>query len=163
MRLVRFENGVNRFSKWCNWISCIAVLLMMCVVCANVVLRFFDSPILGAFEYVTLISSVMISFGLAHTGVIKGHVAVDLVMQRFSERTQAVVNSIITIVTFSIFGIVTWWLAKFAYHNYKLNIATETMEIPLHPFIFVISFGCLVFLFVLLNEIINSLAKVVKK
>jgi len=95
--------------------------------------------------------------------VIKGHVAVALVMQRFSERTQAVVNSIITIVTFSIFGIVAWWLAKFAYHNYKLNIATETMEIPLHPFIFVISFGCLVFLFVLLNEIINSLAKVVKK
>jgi TRAP-type C4-dicarboxylate transport system permease small subunit len=163
MGLTKFENWTNRFCNWCNWISCAAVLLMMCVVCANVVLHFFNIPLLGTYEYVTLISSVIISFGLAHTGVIKGHVAVDLVMRRFSERTQAVVGSITNIIALVVFGIVTWRLARYAYDNFRLHVATETMNIPIYPFITLISFGSFVFLFVLINEMINSIAKVVKK
>lgn len=163
MRLARLENGIHRFSRWCNWVSCIAVLLMMCVVFANVVLSFFDKPVLGAYEYVKLISAVIISLGLAHTGVVKGHVAVDLFMRRFSERTQAVVDSVITTVVLGIVGIITWGLAKFAYQNFKMNVATESMEIPLYPFIFILSFGFFVFFFVLFNDIINSIAKVFKR
>ncbi|MBN2060354.1 MAG: TRAP transporter small permease [Deltaproteobacteria bacterium] len=163
MLLSKFENGINRFSLWCNWISCIAVLIMMCIVCANVILHFFDMPILGAHEYVTLISTVIISFGLAHTGVIKGHVAVDLVMRRFSERTQAIVSSITGIVAIIIFAIIMWWMAKYGYNNFKLNLATETMEIPIYPFIFVISFGFLIYLIVLIVEFFNSIVMVFKK
>ena len=163
MQWAKFENGINRFCSWCNWVSCIAVLVMMCVVCANVVLHFFNMPILGTYEYVKLISSIIISFGLAYTGVIKGHVAVDLVMRRFSERTQEVVNSITNILAICVFGPVTWWLAKYAYDNFRLNVATETMNIAIYPFIFMISFGSFVFLFVLLNEVINSIVKVSKK
>ena len=163
MRLASFENGINRFSSWCNWISCIAVLLMMCIVCANVILHFFDAPILGTFEYVTLISTVIISFGLAHTGVIKGHVAVDLVMRRFPERFQEIVSAVTNIIALIIFGVITRALAKYAYDNYKMNVATETMNIPLYPFIYVIAFGFLVYLLVILVEIINSISKVINK
>jgi TRAP-type C4-dicarboxylate transport system permease small subunit len=136
---------------------------MMCVVFFNVVLSLFDKPILGAYEYVKLISAVIISFGLAHTGVVKGHVAVDLFMRRFSERIQAVVDSIVTTVVLGIVAIVTWGLAKFAYQNFKLHVATESMEIPLYPFIFIISFGFFVFFFVLFSDILNSIAKVFKR
>jgi TRAP-type C4-dicarboxylate transport system permease small subunit len=163
MRLAGFEDGVNRFSRWCNWLSCVAVVLMMCVVFVNVVLSLFDRPILGAYEYVQLISAVIISFGLAHTGVIKGHVAVDLFMRRFPERIQAVVDTIITTVVLGIVGIVTWGLAKFAYQNFRQHVATESMEIPLYPFIFIISFGFFVLFFVLLNDIVNAIAKVFKR
>jgi len=163
MRLAGFENGVKRFSKWCNWLSCIAVLLMMCVVCVNVVLRFFDSAVLGTFEYVELISAVIISFGLAHTGVIKAHVAVDLVMRRFSERIQAAVETILNIVALGFFGIVTWRLVQFGNQNFRLHLATESMAIPLYPFNYMISFGFFVLLFVIVSDIINSIAKVVKK
>ena len=163
MRLTRFGNGIERFSKMCNGVSCIAVLAMMCIVCANVALRFMKAPILGTFEYVTLISSVLISFGLAHTMVIKGHVAVDLVMRRFSKRTQAIVDSIMSILALYVFGTVTWAVAKYAYQNFKNNVATETMEVPLYPFNFLVSFGLLIFLFVLLNEIILSITKAVQK
>ena len=163
MRLASFENGVNRFSKWCNWLSCAAVLLMMCVIITNVILRFFNMTILGTYEYVELISAVIISFGLAHTGVIKGHVAVDLVLRRFSERAQAVVETIIAILALGVCGIVTWRLAQFGYQNFKLNLATETMAIPLYPFNLMIAFGFLVFLFVLISDIMKSIAKAVKK
>lgn len=163
MGSARFEDGINRFSKWCNWISCIAVLVMMGVVCSNVILSLFKMPILGTHEYVQMISSVIVAFGLAYTGVINGHVAVDLVMRRFPERIQAAVDCITTTLTLVVLGLVTWWLARFAHHNFKLNIATETMEIPLYIFIAMISFGFFVLLFVFINDIIKSLAKLVKK
>jgi TRAP-type mannitol/chloroaromatic compound transport system permease small subunit len=163
MGLASFENGVNRFSRWCNWLSCAAVLVMMCVVCGNVVLRFFDAPILGTYEYVELISAVIISFGLAHTGVVKGHVAVDLVMRRFSERVQAAVGAVITTIALGVFVVVTWRLAQFGYQNYRLELATETMDIPLFPFNFMIAFGFLVLLLVLISELIQSILKAVKK
>lgn len=163
MRLAGFENGINRFSRWCNWLSCAAVLLMMCVVFLNVVLGLFNKPFLGAYEYVELISAVIISFGLAHTGVIKGHVAVDLFMRRFPERIQAVVDTIVTTMVLGAVGTIAWGLAKFAYQNFRQNVATESMEIPLYPFIFIISFGFFVLFFVLLNDIVNSIAKVFKR
>ncbi|MFV0439038.1 MAG: TRAP transporter small permease subunit [Desulfopila sp.] len=163
MQLSSFDNGVNAISRWCNWISCAAVLVMMLLVCANVILSLFDIPILGTYEYVTLTSAVVIAFGLAHTMVVKGHVAVDLVMRRFSRKVQAIVETITGILTLGIFAIVTWRLVQFGFHNYTMHLATETMDIPLYPFNFMIAFGFFLLLFVLVNNIIKSMAEVVTK
>lgn len=160
--MATFDKLIHRFSNWCNWVACIAVLLLMGVVCGNVVLRFFDLPILGTFEYVTLLSSIAISFGLAYTAIIGGHVAVDLVMRRFSQRVQMIVDSITGIVALGVFAVIIWWIAVYAYNNYKIGLVTETMEIPLYPFMYGISFGFLIFSLVLLTEVIRSVMKAVK-
>jgi TRAP-type mannitol/chloroaromatic compound transport system permease small subunit len=118
-------------------------------------------PILGTFEYVTLISAVIISFGLAHTGVVKGHVAVDLIMRRFPERVQGVIEAVTTLVALVVFAIVTWRLAQFGFQNYRLDLATETMAIPLYPFNLMIAFGFFVLLFVLISDILKSIKKAV--
>ncbi len=158
-----FERIVNNTSRWCNWVAGGAAVAMVIVVCGNVILRFFSRPILGTFEYVCFLAAVIISFALAHCFIQKGHVAVELIVRRFSERTQAIIDTATGILSLVTFGIITWQCGAFATRMMGLGLETETMEIPLYPFIYGVTFGFLVFLIALLLDLFKSLAKAVKK
>lgn len=157
----RFASFINRSSVWCGWLSCAAVLAMMCIVIANVVVRFFGLTIVGTYEYVILISSVLVSFALVYTTMIGGHVAVDLVMRRFSQRTQGIVGAITGVLSVIMFGMITVRLGRFAHQNMTMNLVTETAEIPLYPFMFGATFALVVCCFLLVVGLIKSVSKAV--
>ena len=158
-----FERIVNHTSRWCNWVAGGAAVAMVVLVCGNVVLRFFSRPILGTFEYVCFLAAVIISFALAYCSIQKGHVAVELIVRRFSERTQAIIDTATGILSLGTFGIITWQCGAFATRMWHLGLETETMEMPLFPVLYGLTFGFLVFLMTLLIDLFKSLAKAVKK
>ena len=161
--MVYFERIVHRSSRWCNWVAGGAIMGVVVLVCGNVLLRFFSRPILGTYEIVCFLAAVIISFALAYCSTQKGHVTVELVVRRFSERTQAIIDTVTGILSLGTFVIITWQCGMYATRMWHLGLETETLGLPLFPVLYGLTFGFLVFLMTLLINLSKSLAKAVKK
>jgi len=73
----RFEKIVTSIAGWLNWMACASLMVMVAMVlidiCRN---KFFKLPLIGGIELVSLLSVVAISFAIAQTQVVHGHIEV---------------------------------------------------------------------------------------
>lgn len=105
----RFEKIVNLLTRWPNWMAAAALLVVMVIVCANVIGRsLFEMPVKGTVAIVSLLGAIVIGWAIAYTQVVKGHVRVDLLVQRLPHRIQYVVDSVINLIGLALFGLISW-------------------------------------------------------
>ena len=71
------------------WIAGSFLLAMILLTCANIFLRRVWTPLLGTFELMGYFGAIVTAFALGYTQIKKGHIAVDVLVLRFSEKTQA--------------------------------------------------------------------------
>jgi TRAP-type C4-dicarboxylate transport system permease small subunit len=135
---------------------------MVFLVCVNIVLRRVWRPILGTYEIVEFLAAVVISFSLAHCAVQKGHVAVGMLVERFSKRTQAIIDIITEIVSISIFALVAWVSFTYATSKWQSGEVSLTLRMPFYPFIYAVCLGCVMMCLVLFVDLLKSISKVVK-
>lgn len=132
------------------WIAGIAIILMMIITCADVVLRYFRLPIPGTYELVCFLGAMAVSFALARTSRIKGHVAVSLVVRLLNPRLQLIIEWITTFFSLILFGVLSWQAFLFAGDLRTAKEVSLTLELPFYPFVYGMSFAagsvCLVFL-----------------
>lgn len=127
-----------------SWISCGCVFFMMLLTTVDVVLRYiFNSPITGAFEVSEFMMVIIVFFSMAYTQVRKGHVAVDVLVGRLSQRKQAFVDLFNHAATILILLLITWRSSLAGLELYDTMETTGTVPIPVYPFYFVVAFGCL--------------------
>ena len=105
---LRIERFVANLADKVNWIAAAAVAFMMLLITADVVLRFFRSPIPGTYEIVSFTGAVVISFALPYTSVQKGHIAVDFLMVRLPWIVRVVVNAINAFLSMILFSVLSW-------------------------------------------------------
>ena len=72
-----FERAISGIVRVMYSISGVAILGMIVITVSDVTLRFFRMPINGAYELVSFLGALAISFAIAQTCVQKGHVASD--------------------------------------------------------------------------------------
>ena len=127
-----------------GWISCICVFFMMLLTTVDVVLRYiFNSPLIGAYEVSEFMMVIIVFFSMAYTQFRKGHVAVDILVSRLSQRKQALVDLFNHVVTIVILLLITWRSSLTALELADTMETTGTVPIPVFPFQFVVAFGCL--------------------
>ncbi|NLC70794.1 MAG: hypothetical protein GX751_05480, partial [Desulfuromonadaceae bacterium] len=68
----RIEKQINSFAITVNWVSALAILVMMLLTTLDVVLRLFKSSIPGTYEIIGLLGALVSSFALGYTSVEKG-------------------------------------------------------------------------------------------
>lgn len=137
-----------------------AIFVMMGLTCVDVFLRyFFRKPIPGTYEIVSFLGSVAVSFAMAHTLAQRGHVAVSLVVQLFPRRAQGVVEFIISIFGFILFGLIAWQSVLYALDCQRTGEVSLTLQLPFYPFIYGVAFGAGVLCLVLLVDFIDAFAK----
>jgi TRAP-type C4-dicarboxylate transport system permease small subunit len=149
-------------SRRLNYISGIALTLMMCLVFINVLLRIVWRPILGTYEFTALLASVTISFGLAHCAAQKGHVAISLFTERLSRRMQGICEAIVGAIGASLFSVLCWQTILQAFVVRRSGEVSFTTEVPFWPFILGVAFGFLMLAIVNLIDFLNSFKKVAK-
>ena len=99
--------SIYRLSTKLNWVAAAALIFIMLLTCADVVMRFFGSPIPGTYELVGYFGSVIISFGMAHTSIERGHIAVNLLVDRLPPRAQTIIEGVGNIAAAVLFGILS--------------------------------------------------------
>ena len=156
----KFSGLVTGLSRVLDQAAGFFLVATMVLVVVNILLRVvFKSPVFGAFEYVGLITAVVIGLSLAHCGVQNAHIDISLVVDRLPTRPRTVLNALINFVSMCFLGISAWYVGAYAKSMMDSGLVSSTTQTPTHPFVLLIALGMFVYCLVLLVRSIDSICK----
>jgi TRAP-type C4-dicarboxylate transport system permease small subunit len=91
-------------------------------------------PIPGMFELTELVLASIIFFGLPYTGILDGHVSVDIVTARLGPRARHALVAMSALVVAALLGAITWEMLLRAGEVLRTGRTTITARIPELPF-----------------------------
>lgn len=147
-----FTREVRRLSEFLNLVAGWALVGMTALTCADVILRIFRHPILGTYEIVGFLGAIVASFAMAHTTILRGHVAVELLVMRLPHKVQVVIYLIIHVLSIALFALIAYESILFGNDLRLANEVSLTLQIPFFPVLFGISFASMVVCLVLLVD-----------
>ena len=157
-----FERIVRLLSKFCDHIAQAGVILMFLLLVSNILLRIVWKPIYGAYDYVCFAAVIIIAFAIPYCALQKGHIQLELLMERFPQRIQGIIGSITGILSLGIFSLLTWQCIVLANDMRRAGELSMTSLVPFYPYIYALAFGCTLLCFVILLDLIMSVVKAVK-
>lgn len=161
--MTRLGRWIHTSSRGFNAVACLTVIIMALLTCADVVLRLFGRPIPGTYELIGYLGSVVVSFSLAYTSLEKGHVSVEILVEKLPERIQIFVDGIGALIGSILFGLIAWQSAVYALDMKNSGEVSMTLQMPVYPFLLGIAIGCGMLCMVLIMDIIRSLRRIVKR
>ena len=172
-----FESSVNGLARYMYYIAGFAIVVMMVITTTDVFLRlivtlhaatqwsFLESwrPIPGTYDLVALSGSVAAAFAMAHTTVESGHVAVSLLVRILEKRTRIIFKFFTDILSGLLFGTLAWRCVIYAQRLKESGEVSMTMQIPFHPFVYLLAFSAFAVTLVFLLAIIKDINEVINK
>jgi TRAP-type C4-dicarboxylate transport system permease small subunit len=137
---------------------------MMLLVAADVIGRYvFNSPIYGAMEMGELMMVILVFLGMSYCTLERAHVRVELLVSRFSERTQVILDIIMSIASAAIFALIVWQMGMQGWQGLFSPSGRITLLLGLKeaPFLLIAAIGSLLMCLELLVHSFHSLAKVI--
>jgi len=157
-------NLVYFATRWLNWIAAAGIVAAMIVVCINVVGRgFFERPLKGTVDIVSLLGALIIAGAIPHTQVLKGHIQIDLLVEKLPGRIGHMVEAFISLVGLALFALISWQTVLFSQMAFEIGELSEVMKIPLGPLTAFVAAGCIGLTLVLLIETVRAFKKAVWK
>jgi len=140
-------------------IAGLALIAMMLLTVADMVLRAFGHPIAGSYEIIGWLSAVAMALALGYTQLHKGHVAIDLVVERLRPRTRAVVQALVTLASLLLFVAVAWYVASYGVVLHRSGSLSETLKAIVYPWVYAVAIGCGGLALALLADFVRALAR----
>ena len=148
------------------YIAAFALTGMMLLTVADVVGRyFFNRPIRGAYELVGFLLVWAGSWGMGYCQIKRGHIRVDFLAQRLSRKSRAILTVLANLLGFIAFTLLSWRVILLV--NYYISLpkgnATDTLGIPIFPFVIMLAMGVGMLALVLLFDLVHSFTEVKRK
>jgi len=138
-------------------IAQLCVVILMVLVTANILLRKVWHPITGTYDYVGFITGVMAAFSIAYCASVKGHVAVDMLVQKFPQKIQNLLDVIIYALTLPVYAVVTWQAGVFAEEVRLTHSVSLSVGAPYYPYLYGMTLGLSLLCLVILGFLIRSI------
>jgi TRAP-type C4-dicarboxylate transport system permease small subunit len=158
----RFTKILHRLIVFCTGIGSIFLAAIMLIIVASIIVRIFGKVVPGSYETIELIIVVTIAFALPYCGMHKGHVSVDLILKKFPERAQNIINAfnhLISMIFWGALGVVAYAIA---FEKGWMEI-TDYFRLSYMPFRIVFGLGLLFLAFNFLIEMYHSLKRGLKR
>ena len=143
---------INALSVWLSWVSGACIVGMMLLTSSDVILRYLGYPIRGTYDVVGLLGALAVALPIARTQILNRHVSMEFMAQRKS----SIARGIAQVITFALgigsYLLLAWQLAVLAAKLKTIGRVSDTVEIPLFPFVYAIAFGCVLMGLVLLVQ-----------
>lgn len=146
-----------------NYIAAGAIVVMMLLTCTDVILRFFHRPILGTYEMVGFLGTVIIAFALAYTSIERGHIAVEILVDRLPVKAQNTLEGFNHLIGAALFLLIAWQSKVYAGDLRASGEVSLTLAIPTYPFVYGIAAGCVLLALVLAAESLRSLRRAARQ
>jgi len=151
--------SIHQAAAGLNGVSAAAVVFIMLLTCADVAMRLFGKPIPGTYELVGYFGAVIVAFALAHTFVERGHIAVELLVDRLPARPRAFIEGTGYLLSAVLFGLLAWQSQVYAMDLIETGEVSLTLGIPTWPFVFSLTAGCGMLSLVLLLDALRQLKR----
>jgi TRAP-type C4-dicarboxylate transport system permease small subunit len=160
--ILRLEKWMASMCSAFNMIGALSIMAMMLLTCADILFRTFRVPIPGAYELVGMLGALFVSFSLAQTSLQKGHIAVDFLIQKFSQKTRDIVAIVTESASACLFGIITWESVAHAGRLKTAGDVSMTLHIPTFPIVYGMAAGCALLTLLLVFSVIALMIKVLQ-
>ncbi len=137
--IFKIIDGVNKL-----FVNAAALVLfgMMLMTSLDVVGRYlFNAPLTGVFELTEFMMVCVVFLAMAYTQAGKGHVAVDLVVNRFPEKIRESISVINYLISFLVMALIAWKSVERGFEVMRAGECSGTLGIPVHPFVFIVALG----------------------
>lgn len=139
-----------------------ALIAMMLVTVADVALRLFRRPLVGAFDLVCVAGAVTLACALPYTTAVKGHVAVEYFFHKLSRRWRTVVDSILRLLGMALFALLAWRFVAYGNALRATGEVTATLALPLFWIPYLMGFSCAVVALVILHNLVHVGREMIK-
>ena len=146
------EKWVGVLSDWLCWLSALCIVGMMLLTSSDVALRYVGFPIKGTYDVVGLLGALVVALPIARTQVLNRHVSMEFMAQRKSRIARGIAQAITSVRGIAVYATVTWQLVAFAAKLKAIGRVSDTVEIPLYPFVYAIAVAFLLTCVVLLVQ-----------
>ncbi|MFB3885825.1 MAG: TRAP transporter small permease [Thermodesulfobacteriota bacterium] len=150
-----FRNTVSGIARFLNVIAGITLTFLMLLTVGDVILRFLKRPIVGTYELVAFSGAVVIGFTIPFTSWVRGHVYVDFLILRFSQKTRNAFNIVTRCLVIVLFLMIGWNLIQFGMDLRKSGEVSATLHFPFYPVACGIGICCFFQCLVLLCDILK--------
>ncbi len=147
-----FGKWIDALSTWLCWVSALCIVGMMLLTSSDVVLRYLGYPIKGTYDIVGLLGALVVAFPIARTQVLNRHVSMDFMAQRKSWLARGIAKLVSFVLGIAVYALITWQLIAFAAKLKSIGRVSDTVEIPLYPFVYAIAIAFLLTCLVLLAQ-----------
>jgi TRAP-type C4-dicarboxylate transport system permease small subunit len=146
-------------SRMLNWVAGWSLVGMMMLTCADIILRLFRRPILGTYEIVGFLGVMVAAFAMAQTTVERGHVAVEVVVTKFSPRVQKIIYLIIHLLSIVLFAVLAFECVRFGNDLRTSGEVSMTIQLPYFPILYGIAFAAVIVCLVLVIDILMVMTR----
>ncbi len=133
----------------------LAVALMVVVTCVDVVGRRFGYPLTGAYDLVEILGAITIAGALPYTTACKGHVAIELFLQKLPRRGRIILDGFVRIVSILMFAFLTWRFIEYGAELKASGQVTLTLRWPIFWLPYWIAFCSGVMILVILYQLVR--------
>jgi TRAP-type C4-dicarboxylate transport system permease small subunit len=156
MKIRSFEKGVRLLSSFFNLFAAASLTAIIVLTCIDVSMRyFFNRPLAGTYDLVSLMGAVIAAFAMPYTMMMKGHVAVDLLVRKLSNKKKRAVETVTHITGILLFLIMVWQSFSLASDMKTVGEVTPTMQLPFYPIVYAMSACFLVLCLAILVNLLN--------
>ncbi|HHV59101.1 MAG TPA: TRAP transporter small permease [Clostridiaceae bacterium] len=158
----KFESVINKASKTLDALAGLGIVAVAFLVVLNVIMRaVFKNPILGTYEYAGFLTAIIVSFGLAWCAIQNGHIAIDIIIKRFSKWTQNVVDAVSNSIMTVLIGMSAWGLFSYAASLARSGEVSPTSQTPLFYFVFLSAISFMILDCTILVKAVRTIKEVV--
>lgn len=153
------------FKKIPLFIASIALIVMMLVTVIHVIGRlFFDSPLYGGVEIISLSGIFLISFAIGYTQAERSHIIIEIFTHRLSKRLQSFFKILSLCISLCAVMLLGWGAVLFTYDALiKRGSKTPILHLPAAPFRVILVFGCIVLLGYFIYHMVEVVAGLRRK
>ncbi|MBN2401590.1 MAG: TRAP transporter small permease [Spirochaetes bacterium] len=151
----RFENLIIVVSKFLNIIAGIALTVMMFLTVIDVALRAFGAPIIGTYEIVALLLALVIGFGIPQVSMDRGHVYMEILLNLFSKRNKAILNTTTRIICIFLFILIGYNVVSVGNEFRMSGEVSPTIKLPFFPMAYGVGVCCFIECFVFIVDILK--------
>ena len=136
------------------------LVIMIGLTCANIALRAVWVPITGTYELMGYAGALAVAFALAPTQARRGHIAVDVLVNRFPRPLRRLLNGFNDLVCTAFLIVIAVKLVQKTLGFWRTGELSETLRISFAPVTLAVALGCgamaLVFLLGVLHRLAGS-------
>jgi len=152
---------ISDISRFTGYAATSVIALMMILTVSDVFMRYaFNSPITGTTEISEFMMVIVVFPAFAWCAVVKRHVKVDLILEHFPPRIQAIIDSITMLIALGIYVIITW---RSALESMDVTETSSLLRVGHSPFYWVLTFGFALLCLAVISLIVENVTKAVKR
>ena len=158
------EKRITQTSEVFGVVAVVVLVCMMMLTVCDVCLRyFFNRPIMASAEITEYMMVIVGFLGLAWCAVKGMHIKVHLIVGRFSEKAQGIVDTINHIIIIGLCVLIASKSFTESMGAREMGRASEITDIVHYPFYLLIVLGYILLFFVMISLLVRAINKAAKR